>query len=160
MNEILQSQQYLSFRVNDQTLGVDILKVKEIVESGRVTTVPMMQTSIRGVINLRGSVVPVLDLSARFEQGPCEANARTCIVIIEQSTMADHQLIGLMVDAVNAVMDVSPEQISPPPQFGAGIQSDFISGIAKMGDDFILLLHIDSLCNFSIELKAQTEQFG
>jgi purine-binding chemotaxis protein CheW len=74
MSETLQSQQYLSFRVNNQTLGVDILKVKEIVESGHVTTVPMMQPSIRGVINLRGSVVPVLDLSARFEQGPCQGS--------------------------------------------------------------------------------------
>ena len=151
------NQQYLSFCVNEQVLAVQIIKVKEIVECGQLTRVPMMQTSVRGVINLRGSVVPVVDLSARFDQGPIQLNRRTCVVIVEYIQDESTQLLGLMVNGVNAVLDISMDEVEPAPHFGAGIKSDFLNGVAKSEGDFVFLLNIDALLIF---VHQQTEEMN
>lgn len=147
-------KQYLTFQVNKQKLGVEILRVKEIIEHGNITLVPMMQACISGVINLRGAVVPVIDLSSRFGQGKTAVNRRTCIVILESGAQDESQVIGFMVDAVNAVVDVSEDAVSPPPQFGSGVNTDFLKGVGKVAGEFVLLLNVERLMDFDIDPTA------
>lgn len=150
-------KQYLTFQVNQQKLGVEILRVKEIIEHGNITLVPMMQACISGVINLRGAVVPVIDLSSRFGQGKTAVNRRTCIVILESSVQDESQVIGFMVDAVNAVVDVSSDSVNPPPQFGSGVNTDFLKGVGRVGEEFVLLLNVERLMDFNIDQDALTQ---
>lgn len=142
--------QYLTFQVNGQRLALEILRIKEIIEFGRITVVPMMQAAISGVINLRGSVVPVIDLSARFGQGKTRLNRRTCIVILESEVEENTQVVGFMVDAVSAVIDIPGDVISPPPTFGSGIRTDFMRAIARVDDDFVMILNVENLMDFDI----------
>jgi len=139
--------QYLSFRLGEETFGLGILAVREIIEYGGVTDVPMMPPCVRGVINLRGAVVPVLDLSSRFGRGPRPIGRRSCIVIVESGAAPEQQVHGLLVDAVNAVLDIDPEQIEPPPSFGAGLRNDFISGIGKVNGKFVIMVSLEAVLN-------------
>lgn len=136
------SIQHLSFRVRDAAYALPIDLVREIIEYDEVTTVPMMPAFIHGVINLRGNVVPVLDLAARFGFELTEPNKRTCIVIIELTLEDLYQRIGLVVDAVDAVLDIDPQQVVPAPPFGAGIRTDFIAGMARSDQAFTIILNI------------------
>ncbi len=139
--------QYLSFRLGDETFGLGILAVREIIEYGGMTDVPMMPPCVRGVINLRGAVVPVLDLAARFGRAPATIGRRSCIVIVESGMPPEQQVLGLLVDAVNAVLDIDPGQIEPPPSFGAGLRNDFIKGIGKVNGKFVILVNLESVLN-------------
>lgn len=134
--------QYLTFTLQGESYGLDILGVREIIEYARPTTVPMMPGFVHGVINLRGHVVPVIDLAQRFGRKPTELRARTCIVIVELSGGDGAQALGVLVDAVNAVLDLEAAQIEPPPAFGTGLQREFIQGMARVDDGFIILLDI------------------
>ncbi len=149
------TSQFLTFQVNDQKLALEILRIKEIIEFGRITVVPMMQASISGVINLRGSVVPVIDLSARFGQGKTQMNRRTCIVILESTIEERTQVVGFMVDAVSAVIDIHPNVIAPPPQFGSGIRTDFLRAIGKVEDEFVMILNVEKLLDFDIPTNLE-----
>lgn len=142
--------QFLTFQVRDQKLALEILRIKEIIEFGRITVVPMMQQCISGVINLRGSVVPVVDLSSRFGQGKTVVNRRTCIVILESQIGDETQVVGFLVDAVNAVVDIDADSIAPPPQFGSGIKTDFLRGIGKVDEEFVMVLNVEKLLDFQI----------
>ena len=133
-------KQYLTFTLGGEMYGVETLSVKEIIEYGQVTEVPMMPPSIRGVINLRGAVVPVVDLKARFGGGATQVTRRTCIVIIELEAGEECQVIGIVVDAVSEVLEIPGTEIEPPPLFGARIRTDFISGMGKVGGRFVILL--------------------
>ena len=139
--------QYLSFRLGEETFGLGILAVREIIEYGGVTDVPMMPSCVRGVINLRGAVVPVLDLAARFGRAPGTIGRRSCIVIVESGAPPEQQVLGLLVDAVNAVLDIEAGQIEPPPSFGAGLRNDFISGIGKANGKFVILINLEAVLN-------------
>ena len=139
--------QYLSFRLGAETFGLGILAVREIIEYGGMTDVPMMPLCVRGVINLRGAVVPVLDLAARFGRAPATIGRRSCIVIVESGLPPEQQVLGLLVDAVNAVLDIDPGQIEPPPSFGAGLRNDFIKGIGKVNGKFVILVNLESVLN-------------
>jgi purine-binding chemotaxis protein CheW len=110
-----------------------------------VTTVPMMPPSIRGVINLRGAVVPVIDLKARFGGQPTEVTRRTCIVIIEMGGSDECQVLGIVVDTVSEVLEIPPGEIEPPPAFGARIRADFIRGMGKVGGGFVILLNVEAV---------------
>jgi purine-binding chemotaxis protein CheW len=134
--------QYLTFQLGGEMFAIGILHIKEILEYGNLTTVPMMPAFIRGVINLRGAVVPVVDLSARFGRKTAEATRRSCIVIIEVEVESGVQDIGLMVDAVSAVLEIAGSDIEPAPSFGARIRADFISGMAKIDAKFVILLNV------------------
>lgn len=134
--------QYLTFLVNDEMLGVDILNVKEIIQYGNLTAIPMMPAFVRGVINLRGAVVPVIDLSARLGGKPTTVGKRTCIVILEIREGDIEQDIGLVVDAVSAVLEIPGSEIEPAPSFGARIRTDFIAGMGKVAGKFVILLDI------------------
>ncbi len=134
--------QYLTFLLSGEMYAVGILNVKEIIEYGQLTEIPMMPAFIRGVINLRGSVVPVIDLSARFGGQQTEVSRRTCIVIIEIGNEEERHDIGVVVDAVSEVLEVSAADIEPAPSFGAKIRADFIDGMGKIGGKFVIILDI------------------
>lgn len=138
----LHSVQHLTFRVRAGGYALPIDLVREIIEYAEITRVPMMPAYIHGVINLRGNVVPVLDLAARFGMSLTHADKRTCIVIIELALEGTSQRIGLVVDAVDAVLDIDPQQVMPTPPFGTGIRSDFIAGMAQQPQGFLVILNM------------------
>jgi purine-binding chemotaxis protein CheW len=140
-----QPRQYLTFTLGSEVFAIGILAIKEIIEYSNLTTVPMMPPYVRGVINLRGAVVPVLDLSVRFGKPASPVTKRTCIVIIEIATGGERQDVGVVVDAVDSVLDIPPDQIEPPPAFGARICTDFIAGMGKVNGRFVILLDVNSM---------------
>jgi purine-binding chemotaxis protein CheW len=137
---VQEPQQYLTFVIGGETFAIGILRIKEIIEFAGLTTVPMMPDCIRGVINLRGAVVPVLDLATRFGRKPSEATRRTCIVIVEVESHDDKQDIGVIVDAVNEVLEIPGSEIEPPPSFGTRLRPDLIRGMGKVGGRFVIIL--------------------
>ena len=137
------SHQYLTFTLGSELYAIGILAIKEIIEYAGLTEVPMMPASIRGVINLRGAVVPVMDLAVRFGRQPMVTTKRTCVVIVEVAGSGHPQVMGLVVDAVNAVVEIPAGDIEPPPAFGSRIRAEFISGMGKVGGHFVILLDID-----------------
>ncbi|MDO8775430.1 MAG: chemotaxis protein CheW [Burkholderiaceae bacterium] len=138
--------QYLTFMLGGETYAMGILTIKEIIEYGNLTEVPRMPPFIRGVINLRGAVVPVIDLNARFGKAATQVTRRTCIVIVEvvggDDAQMETQVVGVMVDAVNAVLEIAPNEIEPPPSFGAHIRADFMNGMGKVNGKFVIILNI------------------
>ncbi len=137
--------QYLTFALGSEMFAVGILNVKEIIEYGNLTEIPMMPAFIRGVINLRGSVVPVIDLAARFGGSQTEVGRRTCIVIVEVEDEDAKHDIGIMVDAVSEVLDIPGSEIEPPPAFGAKIRAHFIFGMGKVAGKFVIILNINKV---------------
>ena len=140
-----EEEQYLTFLLGSEMFAMDILGIKEIIEYGNLTSVPMMPDFIRGVINLRGAVVPVVDLSARFGRTASAVTRRTCIVIIEANNEGEKQDIGVVVDSVSEVLEIAAANIEPPPNFGAKIRADFISGMGKVKDRFVIILDADKV---------------
>lgn len=138
-------QQYLTFVLGREIFAINILNIKEIIEYGQLTEVPKMPTFIRGVINLRGAVVPVIDMAARFDKPTSELTRKTCIVIIEVAHAEGTQVVGIMVDAVNEVVDIDSVNIEPAPSFGANIRADFIEGMGKIEGKFIILLNVNKV---------------
>jgi purine-binding chemotaxis protein CheW len=140
----IEPAQYLTFMLAQEQFAIGILGIKEIIEYQGVTEVPMMPACVRGVINLRGAVVPVVDLLARFGRPSSAVTKRTCVVIVEAACgVEERQVMGLLVDAVNEVLDISTADIEPPPAFGARVRSDFIHGVGKVRGKFVLLLDVD-----------------
>ncbi|MGH8583149.1 MAG: chemotaxis protein CheW [Gammaproteobacteria bacterium] len=135
-------RQYLTFRLGEETFAMGILRVKEIIEYGLLTVVPMMPEFVRGVINLRGRVVPVVDLALRFGRPRTVPGRRTCIVIAEVGEAGEQQEIGIIVDGVNQVLEIRPGDIEPAPSFGARLRTEFIAGMGKMEDRFLIILDI------------------
>ncbi|HET9107446.1 MAG TPA: chemotaxis protein CheW [Steroidobacteraceae bacterium] len=134
------NQQYLTFMLAGETFALGILAIKEIIEYANPTAVPMMPEYLRGVINLRGLVVPVIDLAVRFGKVASPVTKRTCIVIVEIEVDGERHDIGVVVDAVNAVLEIPRSEIEPPPSFGARIRTDFIAGMGKVEGRFVMLL--------------------
>ncbi|MTV39496.1 chemotaxis protein CheW [Duganella radicis] len=133
--------QYLSFMLGQDMFAMGILSVREILEYAGVTPVPQMPPSICGVINLRGTAVPVLDLARRLERAPSPIGKRTCIVVVEVAGDEGPFVIGILVDAVNAVLDIPAAEIEPAPRFGA-VRADLLHGIGKVNGRFVLLLNV------------------
>ncbi|MGE5452737.1 MAG: chemotaxis protein CheW [Acidobacteriota bacterium] len=134
--------QYLIFSLGGELFGVGTLRVREIIEYGNLTTVPMMPNSIRGVINLRGAVVPVLDLNARFGRDRTEVSRRTCIVILEVQHDEGTHVLGIIVDSVSAVRHIDSTNVAASPSFGTHVRTDFIEGMAKVNGAFVILLDL------------------
>ena len=137
------TQQYLTFSLDEEMFAVATRQVREIIEYANVTTVPMMPHFVKGVINLRGSVVPVIDLSARFGRAASRIHRRTCIVIVEVEHEGTQQELGVVVDAVSEVLEISASDVEPAPTFGTRIRADFIGGMGRVGDGFVVVLNID-----------------
>lgn len=145
--------QYLTFVVGKDSLGVAIDDVKEIIEIRTITSVPMTPNYIKGVINLRGNVVPVIDLSARLGGGVSEMSKRSCIVLVEVATDETAQHLGMLVDQVQEILEIAPDNLQSAPSFGSDIRVDFIQAMGRVGDDFIILLDINSVLSID-ELAA------
>lgn len=138
--KIEETPQYLVFNLHGELFAIPLLGVKEIIEFGGVTPIPTMPRFILGVINLRGRVVPVIDLAARFGEPPTAIAERTCIVIVEMHEETGVQDMGMVVDGVNAVSDISDDDIEPPPRFGTKVRVDFIRGMWKLQGRFVIVL--------------------
>lgn len=136
-----QYQQYLTFVLREECYGISIESVKEIIEYGSITAIPLMPPFVKGVLNLRGEVVPVIDLSLRFGKTVTALHKRSCIVILEIPFEQQQVVLGIVVDAVNEVVEIEPSQIEAPPTFGAKIRAQFIRGVANIDDKFVILLH-------------------
>jgi purine-binding chemotaxis protein CheW len=144
-----EQQQYLTFTLGEEMFAIGILAIREIIEYGHLTEVPMTPPFIRGVINLRGAVVPVVDMAVRFGRSASEVSKRTCIVIVETTT-SDHALqMGIVVDAVSEVLEIPASEIEPPPEFGARIRTDFISGMGKVGGKFVVMLDVNKVLSIA-----------
>lgn len=151
-----EESQYLTFLLGGEMFAIGILHIKEIIEYGHLTEVPMMPGFIRGVINLRGAVVPVVDLSARFGKTRTALTRRTCIVIVELHGGGENQVLGVVVDAVSEVLEIPPADIEPPPAFGTRIRSDFIQGMGKVNGRFVIILDVGRV--LSVDELALLEQ--
>lgn len=134
------SGQYLTFLLGEGVFAVDINAVREIIQYGQMTTVPLMPDFVRGVINLRGAVVPVIDMQARFGKPKATVSKKTCIVIFDAWRDGERIEMGLMVDAVSEVIDIAANQIEPPPQFGGPVRREFIKGMGKVDGRFVIIL--------------------
>ncbi|MDP1705965.1 MAG: chemotaxis protein CheW [Sulfurimicrobium sp.] len=153
-----EAQQYLTFTLGGEMFAIAILNIKEIIEYGSLTTVPMMPEFVRGVINLRGRVVPVIDLSVRFGRQASEATKRTCNVIIEVQAEDETIDIGIVVDAVSEVLEIPASEIEPAPAFGAKIRADFISGMGKVNGKFVIILGLEKV--LSVDEMAMLSGVG
>ena len=156
---IEEDHQYLTFLLGGEMFAIAILNIKEIIEYGSLTEVPMMPSFIRGVINLRGSVVPVVDLSSRFGRSRTEVSRRTCIVIIEVENGDEKHDIGVMVDSVSEVLEIPRSEIEPPPAFGAKIRVDFMQGMGKVAGKFVIILNANKVLSVD-ELSMLGEAAG
>ena len=138
-------QQYLTFFLADEEYAVNIQRVKEIIEYTTVTKVPKVPQWIRGVINLRGNVVPVVDLVVRFGLEERPVTKTTCIVIVEVQQESERTVMGVIADAVNQVIDLAPKDIEEPPAFGTRVRLEYLFGMGKLGKKFALILNIDTV---------------
>lgn len=145
--------QYLSFHLEEELFAIDIGKVREVIEFTSVTKVPQTPGFMRGVINLRGGVVPVVDLKAKFGMEETEKTIDTCVIISEVSIGEDSVILGAMADSVDEVFDLNAEDVEPSPRIGTQLNTEFLNGMGKKDDEFILILNIDKV--FSVdELEA------
>ena len=136
--------QYLTFMLGRETFALGILSVKEILEYEAPTDVPMMPPFVRGIVNLRGSVVPVIDLAVRFGRSASPTTKKTCIVIVETRVNDQPHVFGVVVDAVNEVLEIPASEIESPPSFGTAVRTDFIQGMGKVRDRFVIVLNLDA----------------
>ncbi len=137
-------RQYLTFVLADEVFALEIERVREVLEVTAITRVPRSPDFVRGVINLRGAVVPIIDLRHKLELGATDMTVDTCIVIVEVTIDRQRQVVGVLADSVKEVVDLSNEQIDSPPQMGASIDSTFLAGMCRSGDRFTMLLDIDA----------------
>jgi purine-binding chemotaxis protein CheW len=145
--------QYLTFALGEEVFAMDIRTVREIIQYGPMTTVPLMPDFVRGVINLRGAVVPVIDLHARFGRPAAKVGQKTCIVIFDTVRDEERVVLGLLVDSVSEVVEIPAEHIEPPPNFGIAVRRDFIQGIGKLASRFVIILEPDKA--FDVDEMAQ-----
>jgi purine-binding chemotaxis protein CheW len=139
------SNQYLTFKLDDDLYGLGIASVKEVLEYTQITKVPRTQEYMRGLINVRGNAVPVVDLKLKFGMDKTEQNLDTCIVIVEVDLEGEFTTIGTLVDGVEEVLEIDPGMIEPPPKLGTKINSRFMSGIGKLEDKFVIILNAERL---------------
>jgi purine-binding chemotaxis protein CheW len=156
----LETTQYLTFKLEDEVYATDIVQVREVLEYSHVTKVPRTPEYMRGVINLRGHVVPVVDLKLRFGMKRTEQTLNTCIVIVDIRLEGEQIILGALTDSVQEVIEMDQHQIEPPPRIGTKLNTEFIRGMGKREDQFIIILDIEKV--FSVEdlatLASSTEK--
>ena len=141
--EITEAVQYLTFKLDEETFALDVAKVREILEESSITKVPQTPNFMRGVINLRGSVVPVIDLRLKFGMSQTEKTVNTCIIVVEIQLDNETIVLGALADSVQEVIEMEPAQIEAAPHIGSRMNSDFIKGMGKHDNRFIMILDID-----------------
>ena len=149
VTEITDTRQYLTFKLADEVFGIEVSKVREVLDFTTITKIPRTPDFMSGVINLRGNVVPVVDLRLCFEMSKTEKTLNTCIVVVEMLIEGEATIIGALADSVEEVIDLEPEQIQPAPRMGTQIRTDFIKGMGRREAQFIMILDIDRV--FSAE---------
>lgn len=155
---ITEITQYLTFKLEEELFALDIGKVREVLDFTSITKVPQTPDYMRGVINLRGSVVPVVDLRLKFGMGLAEKTVNTCIIIAEVELDGEKVVMGAMADAVQEVLDLEPDQIEPAPRIGTKLNTEFIKGMGKHAEQFIIILDIDKV--FSSDDKSAAREMG
>jgi len=143
--ETNQMNQYLTFKLQDEIFALDISTVREVLDFTTITKVPKTPDFMRGVINLRGSVVPVIDLRLKFEMTVTEKTVNTCVIIVEVKVDGEKVILGVLADSVQEVMDLENDKIEPAPRIGTHLKTDFIKGMGKHHDQFLMLLDIDKV---------------
>lgn len=151
------NHQYLSFTLDDEIFALEIDKVREVLDFTTATKVPQTPDFMSGVINLRGSVVPVIDLRIKFGMEQAGRETKTCIIISELCIDNEPTIIGALADSVQEVLEIYPDQIEPPPKIGMSLNEDFIKGIGKCDEKFILLLNIDAMFSAEEILRVQEQ---
>ena len=145
MSEELPATQYLTFVLGNEVFAVDVARVREILEYTTITRVPKTQEYMRGVINLRGSVVPVVDMRMLFGLSEADPTVNTCIIVLEIMVDGAACVMGALADSVSEVLELDPSQIEPAPKVGSRVKTDFISGMGKHNNEFIMILNIDKM---------------
>ena len=140
---IKETRQYLTFNLGEESFALDVAHVREILEFTTVTKIPQTPEFMRGVINLRGSVVPVMDMRVKFNLSMVEKTVDTCIIVVEVSLGEETTILGALVDSVQEVFELEPDQIEPAPKIGTGFKTEFIKGMGKRDERFIIILDID-----------------
>ncbi len=135
--------QYLTFKLDNEIFALDVATVREVLDFTSLTRIPRTPEFMRGVINLRGSVVPVVDLRLAFGMSATEKTVNTCIIVVEVALGGEKTIIGALADSVEEVIDLEPEQIQPAPRMGTSIRTDFIRGMGKRDNHFLMILDID-----------------
>jgi purine-binding chemotaxis protein CheW len=156
VDTIKETTQYLSFNLDDEVFALDISKVREVLEYTTVTKVPKTPAFMKGVINLRGSVVPVIDMRLKFGMSVTEKTINTCVIIVEINLDGDTTVLGAMADSVQEVFELETDQIEPAPEIGTRLKTEFIKGMGKRDDSFIIILDIDKV--FSSEEVAMVQE--
>lgn len=142
---ITETVQYLTFKLADEIFAFDVAKVREILELTSITKVPQTPDFMRGVINLRGSVVPVIDLRLNFGMACTEQTVNTCIIVVEVNLNGETVVLGVLADSVQEVVEMEPGLIEPPPQLGTKLNTEFIKGMGKVENNFVMILDIDKV---------------
>jgi purine-binding chemotaxis protein CheW len=145
MAETIETTQYLTFNLSDEVFAVDVGRVREILEITSITKVPQTPDFMRGVINLRGSVVPVIDLRLKFGMSETERTVNTCIIVVEVATDGETMVLGSLADSVQEVIEMEPEHIEAAPHIGTHLNTDFIKGMGKHDGRFVMILEIDKI---------------
>jgi len=149
VTQITETRQYLTFKLGEEVFATDVAKVREVLDFTAITKIPRTPDFMSGVINLRGNVVPVVDLRLCFEMSKTEKTVNTCIVVVEMLLDGDLTMIGALADSVEEVIDLAPDEIEPAPKIGTQIRTDFIKGMGKRDAQFIMILDMDRV--FSAE---------
>ncbi len=152
---IMETTQYLTFKLDDEVFALDITKVREVLDFTSITKVPRTPDFMRGVINLRGSVVPVVDLRLKFGMSKTEKTVNTCIIITEVTVDNETTILGTLADSVQEVMDLEPDHIEPAPKIGTSLNTEFIKGMGKHNEQFIIILDIDRV--FTVKELVQVQ---
>lgn len=154
---ILETKQYLTFKLGEEIFGVDVIQIREILEYIKVTKIPQTPDFMCGVINLRGSVVPVIDMRLKFGMEKIERTIDTCIIVMEIELDSEKMYLGALVDSVQEVFELEPDEIEAAPKIGTRLKTEFIQGMGKKGDKFIILIDIDKIFS-SEELEIIVNQ--
>ncbi len=142
---ITETAQYLTFKLDGEVFALDITKVREVLDFTTVTKVPRTPEFMRGVINLRGSVVPVVDLRLKFGMTKTEKTVNTCVIIVEVAVDNETTVLGALADSVQEVMDLEPDHIEPAPKIGTRLNTEFIKGMGKRDSNFVIILDVDKI---------------
>jgi len=158
VTEIAEATQYLTFKLEEEIFALDVAKVREILDFTDITKVPQTPDFMRGVINLRGSVVPVVDMRLKFGMSKSEKTVNTCIVVAEVTTEGETTVLGALADSVQEVIELEPAQIEPAPRIGTKLRTDFIRGMGKHDGRFVMILDIDKV--FSSDEITLVQEVG
>lgn len=151
--------QYLTFGLGEETYGIEILKVQEIIGIMTITRVPRTPEYVRGVINLRGKVIPVIELRTKFGMERIDDTTRTCIIVVQVAAGDQEVTMGIIVDEVSEVLDISAAQVEPAPSFGGNVPTEFILGMGKVADKVVMLLDVDKVLSGSeLSIASQVAQ--